>query len=124
MKTLLLKTTRHQTLRFDELQTLLYESAAILNSRPLAPMETHVTDGPLALTPAHFLTGRSLSFLPTDSSETIVYSYGKCWRIMQRLYNDLWKRWKEEYLVHLPQERKVEITQVKLLTRSHCIAKR
>ena len=101
MKTLLLKSTRHQTLRFDELQTLLYEAVAILNSRPLAPMETHVADGPLALTPAHFLTGRSLSFLPTDSSETIVYSYGKRWRFMQRLYNDLWKHWKEEYLVHL-----------------------
>ena len=101
MKTLLLKSTRHQTLRFDELQSLVYEAAAIRNSRPLVPMETHVADGPLALTPAHFLTGRSFSFLPTDSSETIVYSYGKHWRFMQRLYNDLWKRWKEEYLVHL-----------------------
>ena len=85
MKTLLLKSTRHQTLRYDELQTLLYEAAAILNSRPLVPLETHVTDGPLALTPAHFLTLHSLSFLPTDSSETIVFSYGKHWRYMQRL---------------------------------------
>ena len=37
----MLKSASHQFLRYDELQTLLYETAAILNSRPLAPMETH-----------------------------------------------------------------------------------
>ena len=101
MKILLLKSAEHQVLRYDELQTLLYEAAAILNSRPLAPMETHDPDGPMALTPAHFLTGQSPSFSPTNPRETTLYSYGKCWRFMQHLYNTLWKCWKEEYLVHL-----------------------
>ena len=57
MKILNLKYAGHQILRYDELQTLLYEVVAILNRRPLAPMETHDPDGPMALTPAHFLTG-------------------------------------------------------------------
>ena len=65
-KTLLLKSTRHQTPRFDELQILLYESAAILNSRLLAPLETHVADGHLALTPAHFLPYWTFSFILTN----------------------------------------------------------
>ena len=57
MNILLLQSAGHQVLRYDEPQTLLYEAAAILNSRPLAPMETHDPNGPMALTPAHFLTG-------------------------------------------------------------------
>ena len=35
------------------------------------------------------------------TKKTTVYSYGKRWKFMQHLYNTLWKRWKEEYLVHL-----------------------
>ena len=47
MKILLLKSAGYQVLRYDELQTVLYEAAAILNTRPLAHMETHDPDGPM-----------------------------------------------------------------------------
>ena len=64
MKILLLKSAGHKFLRYDELQTLLYEAAAILNSRPLAPIETHDPDGPLALTLSAF-SHRLVSFFVT-----------------------------------------------------------
>ena len=63
MKTLLLKTTGSQTLWHDELLTLLYEAASILNSRPLTSLDAQDPNGPSMLTPAHFITGRQLNQL-------------------------------------------------------------
>ena len=71
MKLLLIKTTKDRTLRVDELQTLLLEAAAVMNSRPLCPIETHSDDGVEPLTPAHFLAGGPLtSFLVEAPSST------------------------------------------------------
>jgi len=73
MKTLLLKTAGKQTLHRDVRVTLLYEAAAILNSRQLTSLDVQNPDGPTALTPSHFITGQVRSSIPGET----VYTYGK-----------------------------------------------
>ena len=101
MKVLLRKVVGEHVLRTDEMVTILYEAAAILNSRPLAPLETHDTDGVTPLTPGHFIHGTGPSSLPHDREASPVSTYGKRWRLTQYLSNELWRRWRKEYLVHL-----------------------
>jgi len=74
MKLLLKKVIGDQTLRVDELQTLLHEAAAVMNSCPLAPIENHSADGVEPLTPGHFLTGGPLTALPTNEEAPAHYS--------------------------------------------------
>ena len=95
MKLLLRKTTKDRTLRVDELQTLLFEGAAVMNSRPLCPIETHSDDGVEPLTPAHFLAGGLLTSLPVDASPSTHCTYSRRWSYLQGLTADLWKRWKQ-----------------------------
>ena len=70
MKLLLRKTTKNQTLRIDELQTLFLEAAAVMNSRPLIPIETHSSDGdePLPLY-------TSLLEVPSDSCQQMYHHH-------------------------------------------------
>ena len=71
MKLTLKKVIGDQILWADEFTTLLYEAAAICNSRLLAPMETHPTDGVTPLTPGHFLTEAPLvPCLPNPTSHS------------------------------------------------------
>ena len=57
-----------QVLRVDEYQTLLYESAAMLNSRPLTALDSQPDDGVYLLAPGHFLHQTSASVLTSDES--------------------------------------------------------
>lgn len=50
-------------LTYEEFSTLLYQIEACLNSRPLASLPND-DDGIEALTPGHFLVGKSLTALP------------------------------------------------------------
>ena len=101
MKLLLRKTTKNQTLWIDELQTLLLEAAAVMNSRPLIQIETLSRDGVEPLTTAHFVAGGPIRFLPTDVSPSPVYSYSKRWSYLQGRTTDFWRRRKQEYLLLL-----------------------
>ena len=111
----------------NSLSTLLYEVAAVINSRPLS-LE-HVTDPghPEPLTPNHLLTGKSRVVVPPpgEFSQNDIYSI-KRWRAVQELTNQFWRRWRREYLQYLQtrskwqrKEREMRVGDVVLLSDSN-----
>ena len=94
----------------------LYEAAAICNSRPLAPMETHPIDEVTPLTPGHFLTGAPLAAVPAEPDITQQSTNGRRWRLLQRMTSDLWKCWRKEYLLLLQRCSKWKSTSPNLRT--------
>lgn len=81
------------------LRTVLYEVSSILNQVPLCA----ATDDPNsyeALTPGHFLYGKSVALLtpvPTDGE----FTYRSKWRQAQQLSDAFWRRLIKEYVPSL-----------------------
>lgn len=99
------KSTKHhlrrvigtQQLTFEELATLLANVEACLNSRPLTALSDDSSDA-VALTPAHFLVGEPLVMpLMRDYSQTPLNHLSR-WKMLQRMAQDFWRRWRVEYL--------------------------
>ncbi len=92
-------------LRFEELQTFLIEVEAVIDSRPLTYLDSDENLAPL--TPAHFLTGERLTVLPMRTMKNADFigvnakRINKRWQYRDRLLNQLWKRWRDEYLLLL-----------------------
>ena len=95
-------------LSYEELQTVLVEVDAILNSRPLTYVSSEDLEEPL--TPSHLLTGRRLISLPDpqDSEDDPDYHASHTPEVLTRrmkhltvMLDHFWKRWKWEYLVEL-----------------------
>lgn len=89
------------TLTFEEYATLLSQTEACLNSRPLKPMSDDATDL-TALTPGHFLIGEALIAIPEEGRLTEVKA-GRLARFqhVQQMVQHFWKRWHHEYLMDL-----------------------
>ncbi|XP_059055449.1 uncharacterized protein LOC131849394 [Achroia grisella] len=88
------------SLTFEGLYTVITEIEAVLNSRPLLPMSSDISDCKY-LTPGHFLIGTAMTSLPE-----IDYSYKdisklKFWQILSKLKQDFWKAWSRDYLTQL-----------------------
>nr|XP_012215728.1 PREDICTED: uncharacterized protein LOC105668120 [Linepithema humile] len=84
-------------LTYEEMNTLLIQVEAVLNSRPLCPL----TDDPedlTALTPGHFLMGCSPTVLPEPSLEIEKSSRLSRWQLLRKMLDSLWSRWSKEYL--------------------------
>ena len=74
-KSLLLKNIGQAFLTLEELQTVMIEAEAILNSRPICQLYDDPNDGG-ALMPAHLLIGSSLLATPNQSFDcTKMMSY-------------------------------------------------
>lgn len=85
--------------------TFLTEVEALLNSRPL----THISSDPQdeeALTPNHFLIGRTSNNLPMDVVTDRDMSSRKRWKHAQIITNHFWKRWLCEYVPSLTEPQK------------------
>ena len=94
-----------QVLPEETLHTVLVETEAIVNSRPLTPVSDDPNDYE-ALTPNHFLIGRaSPNSLPGRFEEREVNSR-KRWRMAQALADMIWRRWRKEYLPTLTMRSK------------------
>lgn len=89
-----------KSLTFEEFSTLLAQVESILNSRPLCPLSEDPNDFS-ALTPGHFLIGRSLNSLPeydfTESLENRLNRFEE----LQAIFQHYWKRWQKEYVTEL-----------------------
>ncbi|XP_037931036.1 uncharacterized protein LOC119665854 [Teleopsis dalmanni] len=87
VKHLLLQTAGSAMLTNEELQTLVIQVEAVLNSRPIEALSQDPNDGQ-ALTPAHLLIGDSLRTLPQESALDVQNSnlnYAQRWRLLCEL---------------------------------------
>lgn len=97
VKTHLLKVVGQQILTFDELNTMLAQVEALLNSRPMYALSSDPSE-PTALTPAHFLNTKPLVFLPArEVTETRLHLISRH-ELTDQLVQSFWKRWRNEYL--------------------------
>lgn len=82
----------------DELYQITTHIEGCLNSRPLWPMSDDPSD-PAPLTPAHFVLGKSI--LPQPLCEDVAESPENrltIWGQRQKLQQQLWNRWRDEFL--------------------------
>jgi hypothetical protein len=112
VKRALRRTLGKQLLTTPQLQTLLTEIAAVVNSRPLVPPSSNDDPSVEALSPAHFLARRARRGLPVlldDGDDEYVPTKRRnaaqellvSWRRGQRLLNAYWSTWRNEYLAAL-----------------------
>ncbi|XP_053698923.1 uncharacterized protein LOC128745882 [Sabethes cyaneus] len=90
-------------LSFEDMTTVLTEIEAAMNSRPLTPLTEDPNDLSV-LTPAHFLTGESLSVLPVPDYSTYPINRLNHYQRLQQRVQQFWHQWKTEYLQELQKE--------------------
>ncbi|XP_075990233.1 uncharacterized protein LOC142985873 [Anticarsia gemmatalis] len=89
-----------QKLTYEEYATILSQLEACLNSRPLCPLSED-PDNLDYLTPAHFLTGGAgLTIFETEKD------LRTRWHLTSRIFQDIWNRWRSEYLTQLTTKSK------------------
>ena len=93
-KNLLKQSLDGKRLTFVETQTVMHETAQLLNSRPLGvysrPGSDPLDGGPI--TPNHLLLGRASSNIPTHEYSNV--SNTKRIRFIQTIVDEFWKKWK------------------------------
>ncbi|GFR30674.1 integrase catalytic domain-containing protein [Trichonephila clavata] len=97
VKQCLRKVLGRALLEEESLSTVLIGIEAVLNSRPLL-YEEESDDNSAALTPAHFLSGRKLTAIPSRLENTRL---NKIYKQQQDLLDCFWKKWSKEYLLQL-----------------------
>lgn len=106
LKLLLKKTLGERLLNFEQLTTLVAAAEAVLNSRPLIPLNSLADDAIEPLTPGHFLVGGPLVALPSIPDTRTKICNLRGWNLVLRLSYNFWVRWKSEYLVELQRRAK------------------
>lgn len=91
-------------LTYEEFSTILVQVEGILNSRPLCPIPNSNNDEILALTPAHFLIGRTPISMPDYDYADTPTNHLTLYQQLQQLQQDFWRRWSRDY-IGLLQER-------------------
>ncbi|VDI75139.1 Hypothetical predicted protein [Mytilus galloprovincialis] len=110
VKRCLRKTIGKLCLTNEQFRTLLAESEAVVNSRPLVYIGNNINSN-IILTPAHFLTLNPKTGFPdhnedsTDPEYLPQISSAKklllTWKKGQKHLNMFWKTWRDEYLLSL-----------------------
>ncbi|XP_074645839.1 uncharacterized protein LOC141902097 [Tubulanus polymorphus] len=92
-------------LSVSELQTVLTDIEAQVNSRPLLSVSSDHKD-PLPITPGHLTVGRNLQCIPDDDSITQKMGLDKRWQLSQKLSKLFWNPCYKEYVAGLNIKRK------------------
>ncbi|XP_063989736.1 uncharacterized protein LOC135168999 [Diachasmimorpha longicaudata] len=85
------------TLTYEELNTILIQIEACLNSRPISPMSDD-PDDLQSLTPGHFLIGEPLQLIPEPSYLDDNPSKMHRWNVITQKIQQFWSRWSKECL--------------------------
>lgn len=93
----------NSTLTFEELTTVLAQIEACLNSRPLSGVDENELT---VLTPGHFLVGEPLVLVPDSNFERANISSLRRWQLTQRMLQDYWRQWSQDYLNQFLQRHK------------------
>ena len=96
----LVRTVGDTLLTFEQLETLVIEIEAILNSRPISPLSSDPNDFH-PLTPGHFLIGGALTTFPQADFSDTPSTRLSIWQHAQKMREHFWKRWHQEYLHQL-----------------------
>lgn len=101
---MLKKGVKNVRITSEELQTVLVEIEATLNSRPLTYVSTEDTEEPL--TPSHLMSGRRLLSMPDHEEQINLATVNgeelrKRVAYLARLKEHFWRRWTKEYLLEL-----------------------
>ncbi|XP_059049420.1 uncharacterized protein LOC131844524 [Achroia grisella] len=89
------------TLTYEEMSTLLSQIEACLNSRPMTIINGNDPEEPMPLTPGHFLVGEPLVAVPDVNFENSPISSLTRWQTIQKMLQNFWRRWSQEYLTTL-----------------------
>lgn len=100
-----LKRMLNTKLTYEGFNTLICQIEAILNSRPLFPLSENPEDLEV-LTPGHFLIGQPSNLPPEPSLLATKLNRLNQFQYIQRLMQQFWKRWANEYLHRLQQRPK------------------
>ncbi|XP_077260903.1 uncharacterized protein LOC143896764 [Temnothorax americanus] len=84
-------------LTYEELNTVIIQIEAVLNSRPLCPLSDDPSDY-TALTPGHFLIGESLTTIPEPELSSEPETRLNRWQLLRKKIDCFWKRWSVECL--------------------------
>lgn len=90
---------------FEGFNTILIQIEACLNSRPLYPISNDQDDMEV-LTPGHFLIGQPLMTLPHPDVSHIPMNRLTRYQAYQRITQDFWDKWSNEYLTQLQPRKK------------------
>ena len=100
-----MKSTKHHLKRvltnalltYEEFNTILTQIESVLNSRPLTCLNADPNEIE-ALTPAHFLIGRTFTAIPDPNVLDIPINRLTRYQHIQWLVQPFWKRWSLEYM--------------------------
>ncbi|XP_067205397.1 uncharacterized protein [Linepithema humile] len=84
-------------LTFEEMQTVLCEIEAVLNSRPLFALSADPNDLSY-LSPGHFLIGTVINDFPSHDLSDVNENRLIRWQRVEQLRQHFWRRWSLEYL--------------------------
>lgn len=90
-----------QKLTYEQFLTLLTQIEACMNLRPLCQLTEDVEEFDNYLTPGHFLTGGPILSTPQQNIDEKAICLRNRWKLTERMHQQIWKRWSEEYLTQL-----------------------
>ncbi|XP_037295306.1 uncharacterized protein LOC119189510 [Manduca sexta] len=109
-------------LTYEELNTVLVQIEAVLNSRPLTAISSDPNDLQ-PLSSGHFLIGRPLTAIPASNFKNSCTSYLNRFQRIEQLRQHFWTRWSKEYISELQERVKWRLNHSSLKVDSLVILK-